>query len=385
METKDLLRQLWEIQAKDADACSYQLQTDSGPTEYLVCPRAVLLDYAPVTTKESGKLYKVGDHPLKKLQDISKANPEIMLCEESLTIHKDEDIESYFLPLNNWSEVGMGVFDHIGDTVILKSILPYLKGGSFQFAGLTLHHVPDQVRWEIQRNGKFTDLNPRICKMRSGPVLVLLLSCDSALLVVTLSKNTNKCPLNEHIYMDRNRTELYRLDGLREDGVFFTRLVKGRQTLKGLANPTKRKAEEAPAEVVHVPEENPPIQDAPAVEEPQIEDVQPEQAAEIAEAAPVVEAPAEEPKKRTRTPRKQQVPKDYDGPFFGLNEKAIDDLIAYLGAPVPEQMSVESMQEEARKLRDLGVVLARRQSNLLMAASASEKKLKDVLRGVLGK
>ena len=47
-------------------------------------------------------------------------------------------------------------------------------------------------------------------------------------------------------------------------------------------------------------------------------------------------------------------------------------------------MSVEGMQEESRKLRDLGVVLARRQSNLLVAATASEKKLRDVLKGVLG-
>jgi hypothetical protein len=253
------------------------------------------------------------------------------------------------------------------------------------------------VRWEINKNSSLTALNARIGKMRTGPVLVLLLSCDTALLVVTLSKIPQNKPQNSNIFMSMDLSEHYRLDGLREDGVFYTRLVKGRNNLKGLANPVKRK-EEAPAEVVHVPEETPPIQDAPAAE-PQVEEVQPEQAEEIAEQAPepmgeidrngYTAPPASQisaersadlgdaPKKRTRTKRVAVAPS-------ANASKLIDDLIAYLGSPVADSMTSDQMQEEVRKLRDLGVVLARRQSNLFTAATASEKKLRDVLRGVLG-
>lgn len=386
MEQKQLLRQLWDIEASrttNGNACRLQLQTESGPTEFLVCSKAVLMDYAPSKTLEAGKLYTVNKLPLKKLEDISRVYPENMLCEESLNITKDDYIEDCFMPLNNWHEIGMGVFAKDDEKVVLEAVLPYLKSGSFQFAGLALHYIPDEVRWEINKNSSLTALNARIGKMRTGPVLVLLLSCDTALLVVTLSKIPQNKPQNSNIFMSIDLSEHYRLDGLREDGVFYTRLVKGRNNLKGLANPVKRK-EEAPAEVVHVPEETPPIQDAPAAE-PQVEEVQPEQADEIAEQTPEVTpveqtkeaAPVEEPKKRTRTKRVAVAPS-------ANASKLIDDLIAYLGSPVADSMTSDQMQEEVRKLRDLGVVLARRQSNLFTAATASEKKLRDVLRGVLG-
>lgn len=400
MEQKQLLRQLWDIEASrttNGNACRLQLQTESGPTEFLVCSKAVLMDYAPSKTLEAGKLYTVNKLPLKKLEDISRIYPENMLCEESLNITKDAYIEDCFMPLNNWHEIGMGVFSKDDEKVVLEAVLPYLKSGSFQFAGLALHYIPDEVRWEINKNSSLTALNARIGKMRTGPVLVLLLSCDTALLVVTLSKIPQNKPQNSNIFMSRGLSEHYRLDGLREDGVFYTRLVKGRNNLKGLANPVKRK-EEAPAEVVHVPEETPPIQDAPAAE-PQVEEVQPEQADEIAEQAPepvgetdrngYTAPPASQinaersaelddaPKKRTRTKRVAVAPS-------ANASKLIDDLIAYLGSPVADSMTSDQMQEEVRKLRDLGVVLARRQSNLFTAATASEKKLRDVLRGVLG-
>ena len=172
MEAKELLQQLWKTEAgltDNGNACRFQLQTESGPTEYTVCSKAVLLDYAPEKPLEPGKLFKVDDYPIKKLDDITKVTPEVMLCEESLTIHKDEDIDRYFLPLNNWQEIGLGVFDRQDDKVVLNSVMPYLKTGSFQFAGLALHFIPDQVRWEINKNGSLTQLNARIGKMRTGP------------------------------------------------------------------------------------------------------------------------------------------------------------------------------------------------------------------------
>lgn len=388
MEAKELLQQLWKTEAgltDNGNACRFQLQTDGGPIEYTICSKAVMLDYAPEKPLEPGKLFKVDDYPIKKLDDITKVTPEVMLCEESLTIHKDEDIDRYFLPLNNWQEIGLGVFDRQDDKVVLNSVMPYLKTGSFQFAGLALHFIPDQVRWEINKNGSLTQLNARIGKMRTGPVIVLLLSCDTAMLIVTMSKLQPKELANSNIFLDKDCSVAYRLDGLREGSVYYSRLVKGRNTLKGLANPVARnKAAEAPAPEapVHEPVAVPVTStEAPAAvvdEAPQVEEVQPEQAEAIAEAAPeAVSAPAEEPKKRTRTKRVAVAPS-------ANASKLIDDLIAYLGTPVSDAMTTEQMQEEVRKLRDLGVVLARRQSNLFTAATASEKKLRDVLRGVLG-
>lgn len=411
MEAKELLQQLWKTEAgltDNGNACRFQLQTEAGPIEYTICSKAVMLDYAPEKPLEPGKLFKVDDYPIKKLDDITKVTPEVMLCEESLTIHKDEDIDRYFLPLNNWQEVGLGVFDRQDDKVVLNSVMPYLKTGSFQFAGLALHFIPDQVRWEINKNGSLTQLNARIGKMRTGPVIVLLLSCDTAMLIVTMSKLQPKELANSNIFLDKDCSVAYRLDGLREGSVYYSRLVKGRNTLKGLANPVARnKAAETPApepcgspgdsvtveELKQIKKPLPEARGASEVvnlgheqiarglaQEAQVEEVQPDQADAIAEAAPEVistPAPAEEPKKRTRTKRVAVAPS-------ANASKLIDDLITYLGTPVADAMTTEQMQEEVRKLRDLGVVLARRQSNLFTAATASEKKLRDVLRGVLG-
>ena len=409
MEPKELLRQLWKIEADDTSngtACRFQLHSESGPTEYTVCSKAVLLDYAPAKTREPGKLFKIAGYELKKLDDASKVTPEVMLCEESLTIQNDDDLERFFLPLNNWQEIGLGVFDKVGDQMVLRSVMPYLKSGSFQFAGLAIHHIPDRVRWEIAKNSSLTQLNARIGKMRTGPVLLLLLSCDTAMLIVTLSKIQPKEPENSNISMGTDK--VYRLDGVREGGAFFTRLVKGRTNLKGLANPVARNkaAEVPPPEPCGSPGDSVTVEELKQIKKPlpeargasevlqlgreqiarglaqeaQVEEVQPEQADAIAEAAPEAistSAPAEEPKKRTRTKRVAVAPS-------ANASKLIDDLITYLGTPVADAMTTEQMQEEVRKLRDLGVVLARRQSNLFTAATASEKKLRDVLRGVLG-
>ena len=397
MDQKALLRQLWEIQARNRNggtkpACKLQLLSPAGPIEYLVCPSALMLDYRPAPIKEIGTLFPIDGLPLKKLDDISKINPDVFLSEESLVINRELTLTDHFVPLKNKNgEHGLGLFDAIDDKLILKDILPFSKDGCFQFAGLAIFNIPAEVLTEINNNSSIIGLHGRICKVRTNPWMAVVLSCDTGMLVVTLQKTKPTNPENENIYFDKECQERYRLDGYQDEGGFFTRLVKANKQMpvKGLACPVQRNK---PTEAAAAPV-------TPPTPEPQVEEVQPAQAEEIAQAAPeaqpVQEAvqsgvepdPAETqetPKKRTRTPRKQQVPKDYDGPFFGLNTKAIDDLIAYLASPVPEQMSVEGMQEESRKLRDLGVVLARRQSNLLVAATASEKKLRDVLKGVLG-
>ena len=396
-----MLRQLWDLQATQnnqrGDACRFQLQIEAGPMEYLVCSTAVMLDYSPAKTLEPGKLFTVDKLPLKKLEDASRVNPEVMLCEEALVINNDAYLTDYYLPLRSTKETGMGVFQADNEKAVLKTILPFMKDGNFQFAGLAFHHMPDILQAEINKHSSMTAMNARLCKLRSSPTMVMLLSCDTAMLVVTLAKVKNNIPVNENIYLDPSCTEQYKLDGYRDDLGVFSRLVKGTtKSMKGLANPTARNkaAQTANVTAAVTPPAEPAVQESVAVQEQQVEEVQPEQAKEIAQAAPEIQPapaheaimkgeiqdpsiPTEAPKKRTRTPKTASAQ--------NINAcKNIDELIAYLSSPVPDAMPVEAMQDEVRKLRDLGVVLARRQSNLFTAATASEKKLRDVLRGVLG-
>jgi hypothetical protein len=389
LEAKQLLRQLWDLQANQNEgskpACRFQLQTEGGPVEYLVCGTSVLLDYAPAATIEPGKLFTVNHLPLKKLQDASRVNPEVFLSEESVVINQDTYLSDYFLPLNNKErEQGLGVFEISDNKAVLKNILPYLKDGSFQFAGLSLFHIHEELQMEINKNSSMKALNARISKVRTNASLAVVLSCDTAMLIVMLARVTNNKEVNENIYMDKECTERYKLDGYRDDQGVFSRLVKVKKDMvKGLPNPVRAKqaAQESQAPVPATPApEQTPATPAPQAE-PQVEEVKPEQAAEIAAQAPEAPkaetAPAEEPKKRTRAKR----------PTITASietVKGVDELIAYLGSPIPDGMTTEAMQEEVRKLRDLGVVVARRQSNLYTAATTAEKKLRDTLRSVLG-
>jgi len=394
MEAKLLLRQLWDTQGHKNEsknpACRFQLQTEGGPpVEYTVCSSAVLLDYAPTAKLEPGKLYTVEHLPLKKLDDFARVNPDVFLSEESIVINQDTYLQEYFLPLNNkGAEHGLGIF-HVHDgKAVLKDILPYQKDGSFQFAGLGFFQIPEPVQLLINNNSSMTALNARICKVRSNPAMAVVLSCDTGMLVVTLSRLSRTDPANENIYFNEGDTEHFRLDGYREDLGVFSRLVKAKNNMKTLANPMQRKAavpvQPSEAAPESAPAPAPETADPTPVVEPQVEEVKPEQAEQIAAQAPEAtkkeEAPAasvEEPKKRTRAKR-QPVTATL------ASVKSIDELIAYLGTPIPDGMSSEAMQEEVRKLRDLGVVVARRQSNLYTAATAAEKKLRDTLRGVLG-
>lgn len=384
MEKGELLKQLWMIQATQnnerGDACRFQLQSVCGAIEYYVCSTAVLLDYAPKKTLEPGKLFKVGDLPLKKLQDASKVNPDVFLCEESVMLNDDLYLDNYFLPLNGVEDPGLGIFEIHDDKAVLRSVLPYTKTGNFQFAGLAFTHIPVEVQTEINNQSSMRELHGRICKVRTNPMLALVLTCDTAMLVVTLAKIRFTNPANENIYFDKECKERYKLDCYRDDLGVFNRLVpmKG-NNMKGLANPVARNK---------VAEQTAPVEAAPTPSEaaPQVEEVQPEQAEEIAAAAPEVQAemsapveatpaPAEEPKKRTRVKRTVE-------PSAG--DDALDKALAYVNAPLPEGMNTDMMRDEIRKMRDLMIACARRQANLFTAATASEKKLRDVLRGVLG-
>lgn len=359
------------------DACRFQLQSVCGAIEYYVCSTAVLLDYAPAKTLEPGKLFKVSNIPLKKLTDASKVNPDVFLSEESVVLNNDLYLDSFFLPLNGTDDPGLGIFEIHDGKAVLKSVLPYTRDGNFKFAGLRFTGIPDDVQAEINKQSSMTELHGRICKVRSNPALALVVSCDTAMLVVTLSQIKFDNPANENIYFDKACQERYKLDGYRDDLCVFNRLVKAKgNNMKGLANPVARNK---------APEQTAPVEaPAPVVESvQQVEEVQPEQAEEIAAAAPEVEAPketpvavpAEEPKKRTRTRRVVE---------SNAGDDALDKALAYLNSPLPEGMNTDMMREEIRKLRDLTIASARRMSNLFTAGTASEKKMRDVLRGILG-
>lgn len=394
MDSKILLNQLWDIQSYRNDrkepACRFQLVTGDARIEYHVCSSSVLLDYTPASKLELGKLYTINHLPLKKLDDFARVNPDVFLSDDYVSLEDDVMLTDYFLPLNNKEgECGMGVFTIQGEEkAVLKNVLTYPRSSSFQFAGLSFFHIPEAVQTEINNNSSMKALHANIRKVRSGPTLAVVLSCDTGMLVVTLARVRNTTAVNENIYLDDSCSERFRLDGYREDLGVFSRLVKVKKEMKTLANPMQRKTAVPVQPPAAAPEPAPapapePVSPAPAAE-PQVEEVKPEQAEQIAARAPeapkkeeVPAAPAEEPKKRIRAKRQPVTA------TIG-SVKSIDELIAYLGTPIPDGMTTEAMQEEVRKLRDLGVVVARRQSNLYTAATAAEKKLRDTLRGVLG-
>jgi hypothetical protein len=63
--------------------------------------------------------------------------------------------------------------------------------------------------------------------------------------------------------------------------------------------------------------------------------------------------------------------------------KALEDVIAYLGCPVADNMSQEDIDEEVRKCRDLGIVVARRIANLYAAGTKNYAKKLAAVRDAL--
>ena len=209
-----------------------------------------------------------------------------------------------------------------------------------------------------------------------------------------MSRVVQKEILNEQLYINN---EQYRLDGWDNETRAYSRLIKVvDKTMRGLANPTKAaKAAQAPAE---------PVAAAPVPQpEPQVEDIQPEQAEEIAEQAvdpaeyvaePMVEKEKErEPEEGLDDPKGQNPPeaekpkhtrvRKAPAASSPANVKALEDVIAYLGCPVAENMSQEDIDEEVRKCRDLGIVVARRIANLYVAGTKNYAKKLAAVRDAL--
>ena len=124
--------------------------------------------------------------------------------------------------------------------------------------------------------------------------------------------------------------------------------------------------------------------------ERQVEEIQPEQAQQIAAEAPppIVNASAPEvkPEESVQPPQEEEKRKRIrKAPTAATpaNAKALEDTIAYLGSPVADTMALEDIEEEIRKCRDLGVVLARRMANLYAAGTLIPKRKLAAVSAIL--
>lgn len=413
MSEDELLSRLWEalIASKDESypACRFQEQYQEGRADYRVCRMCVYIDYKPSGRPlKDGKLYPIVGHKLLPLDPMNKVHPENFLCEEGLALNSDNYLHYVFIPCNNMKdrEVGLMAFEEADDKLMYKGTLPYSPSGSFHFVGLAAYRISKDIIHEIEKAEiPFTQLHPRICKVRSGTVLALQLMSESRTIIATLNRLNQQDELNDNIYFGKDSPR-YKLDGFRNDSGTYYQLVEAIEvTMRGLKNPVKKLQE----------------QETPV--EPQIEDIQPEQAEEIAAQAPsvdvlteresreIIEAenaacvPVEEepmgettkdgytapPASQINTEPSPDAPVDKKhtrvrrqptaaGP---AKLKQMDELIEYLGSPVGD-MKQEDINEEIKKIRDLIIVSGRRMANLHSAHAAGEKKRLDSLRAIIG-
>ena len=415
MSEDELLSKLWEalIASKDESypACRFQEQYQEGRADYRVCRRCVYIDYKPSGRPlKDGKLYPILGHELLPLDPMNKVHPENFLCEEGLALNSDNYLHYVFIPCNNMKdrEVGLMAFEEVDDKLMYKGTLPYSPSGSFHFVGLAAYRISKDIIHEIEKAEiPFTQLHPRICKVRSGTVLALQLMSESRTIIATLNRLNQQDELNDNIYFGKDSPR-YKLDGFRNDSGTYYQLVEAIEvTMRGLKNPVKKLQE----------------QETPV--EPQIEDIQPEQAEEIAAQAPTVDATpesmeginevsetiakyeegdpetvatinkekerlevlktkieAEKADKEEAAPKHTRVRKQPTaaGP---AKLKQMDELIEYLGSPVGD-MKQEDINEEIKKIRDLIIVSGRRMANLHSVHAAGEKKRLDSLRAIIG-
>lgn len=386
---KELLKKIWLASARanpaNNAACRFQTMLIDSVTETWVCSRAVLCDYAPSTRIEMGTLQPVDDLPLKQLPD-----PEVVLA-ENMFYRGTIPLEDYSLLgcafLNEGpgpKENAISVFQQNGQTMYYKCNLPWGDETSFQWLRKIFNYIPTYVSELVKDAVTLQELGACLVRLKASPNLALLLQSSTAWLLVTMSV-LNKTELaNEQIFIDNVQ---YRLDGWDNETKAYSRLVEvtpKAMTMRGLANPTKAAQQAAPVEV---PQPTPPQPTPEPQPEPQVEDVQPEQAQQIAaeapqptEAAPIPEqTPTEPPQEEEKKKRIRKAPTA----ATPANAKALEDTIAYLGSPVADTMAQEDIDEEIRKCRDLGVVLARRMANLYAAGTLIPKKKLAAVSAIL--
>ena len=344
-------------------------------TEISVCSRSVLYDYAPQDKLELNKYYAVDDFPLKTLEDQEKVLAENMFYSGSIPLEDNRLLDAYFLndgPYKAREE--LSAFSVNGTAIYYNQGLSWKGMSQFMWVRSLLYAIPEEVQDIIGSAATLKELNAQLVRLKATPDLALLLGSTTAWLLVTLARIRPHEEVNEHIFIKGIQ---YKLDGWDRDNGSFSRCVEAvDRTIsgmgRGLANPTKKAAEQAVAAA-------PPVQEVTeqtdTIEtQAQVEEIQPEQAEEIVEQVPdVTESPAEpeqveeEVKKRTRTRKAPTA-------VTTASAKALDDVIAYLGSPVADSMTMEEIDEEIRKARDLGVVLARRMANLYAAGTLIPKR-----------
>ena len=385
---KQLLKQIWKAEAEASEAnrtaCRYQTLCGSR-TETWVCSRAVFYDYAPEEELEPNKQFKVDDLPLKELRDPERTYAENMFYSGVILLEDYSLLDCLFLNAG-LPELGqsISVFDRNGETGYYRCGLPWGNETSFQWVRKLLYDIPEPVKNLIKDTVTLQELNASFVRLKATPDIAILLGAENAWLVVPMARIKSYELVNEQLFINGIQ---YRLDGLDQETQTFTRLVEvhtKQMTMRGLANPTKAaqaSAAQAPR-VVPMPEpagspgDSVTVEELKQAQEPQVEEVQPEQAQEIAQQAPEVtqekeqqqtDTTEEEAKKRTRIRKTPTAANP-------ANAKALDEVITYLGSPVSDTMSLEDIDEEIRKCRDLGIVISRRMANLYAAGSLIPKK-----------
>lgn len=389
--SKEILEQIWKGQLSSLDknnpVVRFQRRVPDAawPTEYRVCKRCVLIDYSPSEKLEENKLYSCGEHPLLANIDEQRVLPCNLLHNEFIELHDSALLTNWFLPYKDEQHAGMYAMDQNKKGEFFKRMeLEATKDGPFRLVGLSLYSIPAWCKEAIYGHSSLVALHGQLGLTKSSYVPTILLSSESSTLIVTLLRTGP----DEDPTIILQDNEKLRFDGLIEASKTFARLVQRKEKTKmskGLTNPVRRSMAipsvapaaapvpaQAPAPAVPAPEQpvEPPVQTTTApAQEPQVEEVQTEAAEQIASEAP------ETPKTRRRVKQATQ-----DSNMLS----SMEELTAYLGAPVPDTMSVAQIEDEVRHLRDLGIALARRQCNLCLAGAAAGSKIMSQLKSIIG-
>ena len=394
---RSIIEEIWNYQLENlpkgdkGPAVIFQTNYNDHRTEYRACRRCVMIDYSPISQLNPTELYAIPEHTKITEIDEQRIAPERFLHEEFLNLEDSALLTNRFLPFVNEAHAGLYALekDH-RDCWRKRYELDALREGPFSLIELNLYEVPAWCKSCIYGHSSLVALHGQFGLTRNGNVPTLLLSSDTSLLIVTL----NRVPPDENPTIILEGDEKLQFDGYIEKAHAWSRLIPKKENKKkmgkGLPNPVKRAA--AAAAIANEPEHVPqtPVMvhepvSAPPAAEPQVEDVQPEQAQEIAQQAPVVETPVD-PAQETPPPEKEK-PRRRTNKVAAQDSdmlKTMDTLAEYLGCPVPDTMTVPQIEEEIRHCRELGLALTRRMANLGLAGTTASSKLIGTIRGLVG-
>lgn len=396
---KDLLKEIWKTEAaKCTNACHFQTMMIDSLAEIWVCNKAVLYDYAPNKKEKLDTCLAVDDLPLKVLEDTRRVWAENMFYQGIIHLEDYGLLSAVFLNDGPGpQEQALSAFNRNGQTAYYKCALPWGEETSFQWLRKVLYSIPDTVQEHIKDVVTLKELNAGLVRLKGAPDLALLLGSSTSWMLVTMSRDKPTEPVNEQLFIGGIQ---YRLDGWNHETQSFTRLVEAStKSMRGLANPTKAAQQAITAPAQHVapmpepagsPGDSVTVEELKQAQEPQVEEVQPEQAQQIAteappsvEKAPIPETRSDEPVTQPQEEEKRKRIRKAPMAATPANAKALEDTIAYLGSPVADTMTQEEIDEEVRKCRDLGIVLARRMANLYAAGTQIPKKKLAAVSAIL--